>query len=181
MRELRTEGPATHRDPEPCGGVPQGRSRRVGRGTRRRAMEPRNGQNGEPTSRGAGAAGCSTAGCRTREAATSPAAPGRRAARRPPCVPAPLDQQSRESGRSRTSTARHPRPAGTGPTRRPQPSSIGVPRTASAGPCSMASASRHRVRGQWQARLLAALGKRIEDQHRSDSTVQEEHYIVLST
>jgi hypothetical protein len=49
MRTLYIEVLATYDGPEPCVGCPRGRRRSVGRGTRRRAIEPRQEQNGVPT------------------------------------------------------------------------------------------------------------------------------------
>jgi hypothetical protein len=45
MRTLYIEDLANHDGPEPCVGCPRGRRRSVGRGTRRRAIEPRQSQN----------------------------------------------------------------------------------------------------------------------------------------
>ena len=49
MRTLYIEDLANHDGPEPCVGCPRGRRRSVGRGTRRRAIEPRQNQFGVPT------------------------------------------------------------------------------------------------------------------------------------
>jgi RNA-directed DNA polymerase len=49
MRTLYIEVLATYDGPEPCVGRPRGRRRSVGRGMRRRAIEPRENQFGVPT------------------------------------------------------------------------------------------------------------------------------------
>jgi RNA-directed DNA polymerase len=49
MRTLYIEVLATYDGPEPCVGCPRGRRRSVGRGTRRRAIEPRQNEIGVPT------------------------------------------------------------------------------------------------------------------------------------
>jgi hypothetical protein len=49
MRTLYIEVLAIHDGPEPCVGCPRGRRRSVGRGMRRRAIEPRQNEIGVPT------------------------------------------------------------------------------------------------------------------------------------
>src|SRR5487761_1747481 len=50
MKELYTEGLATHGDPEPCGGVRKGAVEALVGARAGGAIEPRNNQSGAPTS-----------------------------------------------------------------------------------------------------------------------------------
>jgi len=49
MKESYIKELASHDGPEPCVGVPRGRSEALDRGVRRRAIEPRNESTGVPT------------------------------------------------------------------------------------------------------------------------------------